>query len=63
MQGNERKKAFISFFFLFGIGPFQWVIGEKNKKISLDPSSRLRLWARRLKFDLPLPFSHREGRG
>ena len=26
---------------------------RKNKKIALDPNSRIRLWARRLKFDLP----------
>src|ERR1700733_11244166 len=27
--------------------------GRKNKKIARDPNSRLRLWARRLKLDLP----------
>ena len=32
-KGNERKTAFISFHFLFRIGTFQWVIGEKNRKI------------------------------
>jgi hypothetical protein len=33
MQVKPRKKAWISLFFLGGIGPFQWVTGEKNKKI------------------------------
>jgi hypothetical protein len=34
MKGNERKIAFISFYFLFGIGTFQWVTGDSNKKIA-----------------------------
>src|SRR5277367_3440498 len=32
---------------------FSMGYGRKNKKIPLDPNSRIRLWARRLKFDLP----------
>jgi hypothetical protein len=44
MKGNERKIAFISFYFLFGIGTFQWVTGDSNKKIKklpvLFPSGR-----------------------
>jgi hypothetical protein len=54
-QVKPRKKACISLFFLGGIGPFQRVAGEKNKKNSLRLRSRRRLWATRLKFDLPCP--------
>jgi hypothetical protein len=32
MQVKPREKAWISLFFLGGIGPFQWVTGEKNTK-------------------------------
>jgi hypothetical protein len=34
MQVKPRKKAWISLFFLGGIGTFQWVTAEKNKKTS-----------------------------
>jgi hypothetical protein len=33
LKGNERKKAFISFYLFFGNGPFQWVTTDSNKKI------------------------------
>jgi hypothetical protein len=32
MQMNESKIAFIPFILFFGIGAFQWVTAEKNKK-------------------------------
>jgi hypothetical protein len=32
MQINESKIAFICFHLFFGIGPFQWVAADKNKK-------------------------------
>ena len=42
MQGNESKIAFNSFHQFFGIGTFQRVTGEKNKKI--HPTSQLAFW-------------------
>jgi hypothetical protein len=33
MKGNENKKAFISFHFLFRIGAFQRVTADSNKKV------------------------------
>jgi hypothetical protein len=33
MQINESKIAFICFYLFFGIGTFQWVTADKNKKI------------------------------
>jgi hypothetical protein len=41
MKGNERKCAFISFHFLFGIEPFQWVAGDSNEKNLFALGSRL----------------------
>jgi hypothetical protein len=38
MQVNESKIAFICFHLLFGIGTFQWVTADSNKKIP-DPLS------------------------
>jgi hypothetical protein len=32
MKENERKIAFICFYLFFGIGTFQWVTANKNKK-------------------------------
>jgi hypothetical protein len=32
MQVNESKIAFICFHLLFGIGTFQWVTADSNKK-------------------------------
>jgi hypothetical protein len=40
MKGNERKKAFISFHFLFGIWTFQWVTADSNKKNFLSAQVR-----------------------
>src|ERR1700691_2612537 len=54
MQGNESKIAFISLHFLFRIGTFQRVMGDKSKKISSVPSSRGRLCATAL-LGLPPP--------
>jgi hypothetical protein len=36
-QGNKNKKAFISFYFFFGIGTFQRVMADSNKKIPTRP--------------------------
>ena len=35
MKGDESKSPFISFYFFFRIGTFQWVTGDLNKKIPL----------------------------
>jgi hypothetical protein len=59
MQVKPRKKACISLFFLGGIGRFQWVTGEKIKKILSPLCSRPRLWARS-RNSIFLPFSHRQ---
>jgi hypothetical protein len=40
MKVKTSKIAFISFHFLFRIETFQWVMGEKNKKICLGLNSR-----------------------
>jgi hypothetical protein len=39
MKGNERKKSFFFFHFLFGIGTFQWVTTDSNKKTFLPSQS------------------------
>jgi hypothetical protein len=46
MKGNESKIAFICFHFLFGIGTFQQVTADSNKKMFLRLSSLLGLCAR-----------------
>jgi hypothetical protein len=54
MKIKASKIAFISFHLFFRIGTFQWVIGEKNKKIRLVVNSRVRLC---LKLFFPLSSS------
>src|SRR5258707_10076212 len=45
VKGNESKRAFICFHLFFGIGTFQRVMGNSNRKIPLRLNSRQRLWA------------------
>jgi hypothetical protein len=47
VKRKESKFAFVSFHFLFGIGTFQRVMAEKNKKSFPSAHSRLGLWSRR----------------
>jgi hypothetical protein len=35
MQAKESKNAFVCFHLFFGIGTFQWVTADSNKKIRL----------------------------
>jgi hypothetical protein len=48
MKAKLLSFAFFYFHLFFGIGTFQRVMAEKNKKISPPPNSPLRLCAKRL---------------
>jgi hypothetical protein len=45
MKVKESKIAFISFYLLFRIGTFQWVMAKKSKKMRLGLNSRGGLWS------------------
>jgi hypothetical protein len=58
MKGNERKNAFISFHFFFGIVTFQKVTADSNKKFPPGPGplemSHALLWSDAAKARVPM---------
>src|SRR3984885_15838802 len=60
MKGNKRKKAFISFYLFFGIGTFQWVTADSNKKLLVLFRLRDVLSARLAQTSFPILFRPHE---